>query len=557
MPSKFNSGPTADTYDVEKLVDMAWNGMLRIPHFQRGFRWNWDDIRKLLDSIVKGYPIGSLLLWTRPAPKQTLKLGDLTIEAPATDNALWVVDGQQRLTSLANALSPLARPGSKFAISYDLEARDFVHTPHTENPTIIPLPVIFDLQEILRWFNKYPFIARYLDDATSLTRRIRQFEVPAYLVNLDDTTVLQDIFDRMNNYGKRLSRAEIFTALNAVDENNQDDSLTLEDIADSISDDFDFGKLENDTVLAAILARRGPEVRRDIRKEFRRDDDEGRDAAYLAGGDALRLAVRFLQQVAGVPHLSMLAYRYLLVVLARFFAFYPEPDPRNLHLLRRWYWQAAVAGPERFRGGTPNAVRVLSTQVVPDNINASIQGLLSAVRRSSPLGLDLSRFATNEASTKILLCSWWALEPRNPSNAQPYDRADLALSLMDQRTARDAVRYLVPPKSIPGEDRPWAANRALMPGLEVDAREIVALISQPPLDVDGKEWVQMLASHSITPELSELLRREKFSKFILARQQLLESNASEFLSRVCEWSFEDTPPLSSLVVAEEDDSPDE
>ncbi len=548
---------TADTYDVETLVGMAWSGRLRIPHFQRDFRWNWDDIRKLLDSIIKGYPIGSLLLWAKPAQAQVLNLGELSINAPTTDNALWVVDGQQRLTSLANVLSTQVRPESRFAIAYDLKLGDFVHTPHGEIPTIIPMPVIFDLQAILRWFNKYPFISEYLDDATSLTARIRQFEVPAYLVNLDDTKVLQDIFDRMNNYGKRLSRAEIFTALNSGDENSPDDSLTLENIADRINDDFDFGKLDNDTVLAAILARRGPDVRRDIRKEFMRDDDEGRDAAYSIGEDALRLAVRFLQQTVGVPHLSMLAYRYLLVVLARVFAFYPDPDARNLHLLKRWYWQAAISGPEIFRGGTPNAVRLLSTQVVQGDLNTSVQGLLTAVRRSNAPSLDLTRFATNEAATKILLCSWWALEPRNPSNAQPYEAADLAQSVLEGKTARDAVRYLISPKAIPSPERPWAANRALMPSLEVDAREIVTLISQPSLDITEEAWLAMLASHAITPELADLLTREEFSQFIVERQLQLETYAAQFLARVCEWGFEDTPPLSSLIVTEEKISFDE
>jgi hypothetical protein len=557
VPTTLDSRPTAATYDVEKLVEMAWQGKLRIPHFQRDFRWNWDDIRKLMDSIVRGYPIGSLLLWTRPAPAQTLRLGELIIHAPAISDALWVVDGQQRLTGLANVLSSEGQTSPRFAIAYDLEMHDFVHTPQVENPLIIPLPVIFDLQQILKWFNRYPHISAYLDEATSLTRKIRQFEVPAYLVSQDDPRVLQDIFDRMNNYGKRLSRAEIFSALNAGDEDSQDNSLTFDSIADRIAEELQFGKLDNDTVLAAVLARRGPEVRRDIRNEFTGPDDEGRDVAYRAGEEALRLAIRFLQRDAGVPHVAMLAYRYLLVVLARVFAFYPELDARNRRLLKRWYWQAAVAGPEQFRGGTPNAARVLCTQVVKGNLNASIQGLLSAVHRPTAPTLDLSRFATNEASTKILLCAWWALGPRDPSNAEPYNRSDLADSLVEHRTARSAVRYLVPTKAVPLDLRPWAANRVLMPGLQIDTQEIITSLSRRPLDLDEGVWRAMLDSHSITPELSDLLWEENYTKFVKLRQELLKERAQDFLARVGEWSFEDTPPLDSLIITEEDAELDE
>jgi hypothetical protein len=548
-----DSRPTAITYDIEALVKMAWDGKIRIPHFQRDFRWSWEDVRKLFDSIVKGYPIGSLLLWTRLAKAETIQLGALRINAPALSDAFWVVDGQQRLTSLANALHPDGRQQSRFAIAYNLQDEDFVHTPSIEDPYIIPLPVLFDLQQLLKWFAKYPNISEHLDAATSITRKIRQFEVPAYLVSQEDPKVLQDIFDRMNNYGKRLSRAEIFSALNAGDEEDKDKSLSFEGIADRIDIDLQFGRIDNDTVLGAVLARRGTEVRRDIRNEFTGEDDEGKDVAYHAGEEALRRAVIFLQTHAGVPHVSMLAYRYLLVVLSRLFAFYPEPDARNLQLLRRWYWQAAVAGPERFRGGTPNAARLLCTQVVEDHLSASVQGLLAAVRRPVGPSLDLSRFATNEASTKMLLCVWWSLKPRNPITGEPYELADLADALADQQTARSAVRYLVPRSAIPLEKRPWAANRALMPGLEVDGREVSVLISRPPIDLDEELWPVVLESHSITPEMSLLAYSERFQEFIRLRQELLEESAANFLRHMAEWEFEDTPPLSSLIIEDDDE----
>ena len=556
MPTTFDSRPSAITYDVEALVKMAWDGKIRVPHFQRDFRWGWEDVRKLFDSINKGYPIGSLLLWTRPAESETIQLGALRINAPALTDAFWVVDGQQRLTSLANALHPDGHLQARFAIAYDLHAEDFVHTPTIEDPYIIPLPVIFDLQQLLKWFARYQQIAEHLDTATNITRKIRQFEVPAYLVSQENPKVLQDIFDRMNNYGKRLSRAEIFSALNAGDEADKDQSLSFDGIADRIDVDLHFGRIDNDTVLGAILSRRGPEVRRDIRNEFI-GNDEGRDVAYRAGEEALRHAVIFLQTHAGVPHVSMLAYRYLLVVLSRLFAFYPELDSRNLQLLRRWYWQAAVAGPEQFKGGTPNAARLLCTQVIENDLSTSIQGLLTAVQSPIRPSLDLSRFATNEASSKMLLCVWWSLSPRNPRTGEPYELTDLADALADQQTARSAVRYLVPRRSIPLDKRPWAANRALMPGLEVDGREVSTLISRAPIDLDEDRWLAVLESHTITPEMASLAFSEHFQEFITIRQQLLEISAANFLKHMAEWAFENTPPLSSFIIDDDADDADE
>src|SRR5262249_32280055 len=161
------------------------------------------------DSIVRGYPIGSILLWVRPAPKQTIHLGALTIAAPAIGNARYVVDGQQRITSLANALSEAGASDPRFALGYDLRSNTFVPLRQQEDPMVLPLPVISDLQKLLKWFNDHPEIDGRLDQASGVTKTLRQYPIPAYNVTQGDAAVLQDVFDRMNNYGKRLSRAEV------------------------------------------------------------------------------------------------------------------------------------------------------------------------------------------------------------------------------------------------------------------------------------------------------------------------------------------------------------
>lgn len=156
MSGGLDTRPTATTLDVERLARWAWEGRIRIPHFQRPLRWQRDDVIKLFDSIVRGYPVGSLLLWHRPAPKETLQLGALRIHAPKMADALWVVDGQQRIISLANSLHRDGQSEERFKISYDLRRRIFVPTPRDTEAVVIPLHVIFDLREVLRWFADHP-----------------------------------------------------------------------------------------------------------------------------------------------------------------------------------------------------------------------------------------------------------------------------------------------------------------------------------------------------------------------------------------------------------------
>jgi hypothetical protein len=173
---------------------------------------------RLFDSIVRGYPVGSLLLWVRAAPEERITLGDRDVSALETSRAFYVVDGQQRIVSLANALSPLSSSTGRFALAYDLPRQKFVSRPAVEDPWIVPLPVLFDLQRLINWFAEHPELKDEFNHATGVAKTIRQFEVPAYLVEQGDAEILQDIFDRMNNYGKRLRRAEIFSALFPRDE---------------------------------------------------------------------------------------------------------------------------------------------------------------------------------------------------------------------------------------------------------------------------------------------------------------------------------------------------
>ncbi|MEU4829705.1 DUF262 domain-containing protein [Streptosporangium sp. NPDC023615] len=564
MSTGLDTRPSATTYDVEKLVGMIWRGQIRVPHFQRDFRWGREDVIRLFDSIVRGYPVGSLLLWLRPAAKQVLTLGALKIEAPSLDQSLWVVDGQQRIISLANALHEDGARDPRFALSYDLGEERFVPRTAVEDPYVIPLPVLFDLRGVLRWFAVHNEVSADLQDrAFGLTTILRQYPVPAYQVEQENAEVLQDIFDRMNNYGKRLSKAEIFSALFAGEESEQDRTLTIDVIAAHVDERFGFGRIDSDTVLRAILARRGPNPEREIRTEF--DDEnrretvefprEDRDTAFQAGEEALGRAISFLQNDAGVPHFSLLAYRYLLIALTRVFGHFPDPDPANRRLLRRWYWRAALFGPEIFKGSSTGASRALCAKIQPNDLTGSIQNLLNALERPVPPPPELRRFRTNEATAKITLCSWWALEPRDPGTGEPNERARLAECLTDRPTAADAVRYLVPSGLVPDKYRLWAANRLLLPFMEQEEGKVVgAVLAHPPLTMDEGTWSRVLDSHLITPETAALLRDGHVAAFLRARQERLVSELQTFLQRMCEWGFENTPPLGELLL---EDLPDD
>lgn len=545
--------PSATTYDLEDLVDLAWSGAVRVPHFQRDFRWGSRDVIRLFDSIVKGYPIGSLLLWVRRSPSQSIVLGRLSFDAPATDRALWVVDGQQRLTSLANALHPEGSQHAPFDVSYDLADRRFVTSPRSTDPRYIPIPILFDLEELLTWFAEAGQIGPdYFTEARRVAKLIRQFKIPAYLVRQDNQAVLTDIFDRMNNFGKRLSRAEIFSALFAGPEEGSNRRSSIDKIIERIAAQTGFGTIDDNTILAAILARRGRDPMRDVRSEFggdaRRSSDfpnEDRDTAYVLGEQAIVRAIEFLQREAGVPHLALLTYRVLLIVLTRFFALFPEPAARNVTLLRRFYWRAAASGTVLFGGSFTQVSRTLCSRIRRESEDRSVGALLDVLKEVQPVIPDPRQFKTNHAATKVILCSWWSLRPRSPLTGEPCEENSLAVSLEDQASAATCV-YRFYPRTLAPEQRLWAANRLFVPNGDEPGEEYPSLLIDQPFDLDDATWDMVLESNCLNRQLSEYLRDRNPIAFLTERQELIKSNLRNFLNYMAEWEYEDTPRLDSL-----------
>jgi hypothetical protein len=82
------------TIPIRDLVDQAVQGRLDIPEFQRDFVWRPDQVRALVDSLYRDYPIGQILTWTNPS--YSAPRGPSGTQA----DRVWLVDGQQRITAL-------------------------------------------------------------------------------------------------------------------------------------------------------------------------------------------------------------------------------------------------------------------------------------------------------------------------------------------------------------------------------------------------------------------------------------------------------------------------
>jgi hypothetical protein len=352
----------------------------------------------------------------------------------------------------------------------------------------------------------------------------------------------------------------VFSALHPGKSSSVEPFSPFQRAAESIHDERGFGIVDDDTVLRAVLARRGGNVTRDIRVEFSDRTRKARDfwtetteEAYREGELALSRAVAFLQEDAGVPHFAFLPYRYLLVVLARFFAHFPEPEPRNCILLRRWFWRAATIGPGPFASSWTNAMSNLSNRIMPNDETGSVQRLLgSPIDRALPKP-GLTGFKTSAAASRIVLAALWALKPRSLLTGQPYDRQQLAEAIQPNATLADMAQRIL--RHEPENQRAWAANRILV--LEDELPETVAdLLVTPPMGREADEH-DLFASHALDEELVKARSREDKTGFLEGRQQRLETVVNGFLGRMAETNLEDTPPLDSFDLDDMDEVRDD
>ena len=55
---------------ISVILDQIDIGSIALPEFQRGYVWNHDQVRGLMQSLYRRYPVGGLLVWVTPTSKE-------------------------------------------------------------------------------------------------------------------------------------------------------------------------------------------------------------------------------------------------------------------------------------------------------------------------------------------------------------------------------------------------------------------------------------------------------------------------------------------------------
>jgi hypothetical protein len=544
---RLSAPPRADRVTVEEVLAWVRAGKLRLPAFQRPLKWEASDRTALLDSMERGYPIGTLLLWKRPlsAAGAGRKL-DLVADEPTDGDVYLVVDGQQRITTLWESLGrpplederamlfevdPATTPGA------DQLAGEFVMRRLTradrEGPLelrrgrlSLPLHLALDataLSEAFAASTPRELKRRCFD----IGKRLREYPVPIYVIEGSDIEVGKHVFDRVNSTGKRLERQEIFDAL--IGGHADQDSGGL-GVALGATRDLGFGEIDKSTVLKALEAVRGDRVGKSDAHQLGRDE-----AAHdlERTGVALRLSVLFLQHV-GFPHVAVLPYELPLVVLARFFALYPEPHSKSRVALKRWVWRGSLG---EVLGGASGSLQQHVDDVLENDEHGSVQRLLSrtGTASSAPALESSDSFSLAHARGKLALSALLASHPRDLETGEILKPDALFGGKLDA-VWRSVVR--IPPNQ-PERGQLALANRLLHPRRERSPTQLILACED-----EGA-----LASHALDAATCAALRRGDANAFLELRSKHLVARLHAYFARQAEWARDTMPPAEGIVRA--------
>ncbi len=524
--------PAAITLTVRELLKKLNDGEIRVPNFQRPLRWRGSDVLALLDSIWRGYPVGSLLFWKRPAPEAIIKIGSAHVQAPAVQDAWWVVDGQQRTTALAASLLNLDQAGDRrWQVYFDPEAEEF-HSgaPRAERlSTDCPLSELGDLRRLGRWLRNCSLSESQIDRVEQAQQRLLDYAMPAYVVETDDEQVLRGVFARANSSGARMRADEVFQALLGAPSASGQSSLDLDALQESCAADG-FGVPARVDILKSVLAMSGGDPNNP--QEALGGQLPPNLPSLEDAREALSRTVDFFRSDCLIPHVSLIPYPVAFIILSRWFYLYPETDFRLKNLLARWVWRAVQTGAHQ--RAEVSKMRHQVRDIQPDDVSDSLDRLLSRIKRPLATSWELKPFNLKSAHSRIEVLALLEQKPEDK-----LGRVTVADLLATGRVAREILRTpdLVNLNDSARELARTAANRVLLGGVHTGLKSEIERWSWPASE-------SLLSSHLIGQSSAEAFHTGQFGNFLTIRGQEVESAVSDLLEKRSAWESPDTRPAS-------------
>jgi Uncharacterized conserved protein len=525
---------------LEQVLAEIASGRLRVPKFQRPFVWRPEQMLNLFDSIERGYPIGSLLVWDTSLPLPSLdRLADIEIPPPADGTTSFLLDGHQRFSTLFGSL--LRRPTASAAsgqrewmwhiyrVLGDRDERSdrFRHWKQVGEPppTYLPMRAVLRTMDFLAYSRRLSdavgdsaMLDALVEEAEQLAHRIKSYQVAVVRLQGGDLRHAVEVFSRLNSSGQAMTPDQMVSALTyqAEGESLADQITAIREGLSSIG----YGPVAPITVFRSILAVAGEDDVQDARWEKLAGRVERKLAEAVENTDqAMRRAVRFLRNDVGVPLARLVPYQLQIMLLTACFHHNPEPSAEQLEKLTRWFWGTSWSG--FFAGANSTQVKNALQEMQKFAKGDAAQPWDPQPARPFPNKFDLR-------SARVRAFILWELRHFNRRLTPNGNKIDPVEVLA--RSDTEAYQHVV--REVPSASHP--ANRLILT-TEAGVSVRRAMLNMPP----GIEE-PLLVSHGVPLRALERLRSGDGEGFITERAEALINWERAFMAEMgAEASAED------------------
>ena len=196
-------------------------GYVKIPKFQREFVWSKKQTAKLIDSIIKGFPIGTFIFWkTRDELRHIKNIGNAELpQLNIGESVSYVLDGQQRITSLFAVKKGLIITKDSKEIHYKDISIDLSCDPDEDEEVVLSEPVekgaYISVYDILNG-TLTDFLDQYSREEIKkieiYQKRLTTYDFSTIVINEYPIDIACEVFTRINTGGMELTLFEIMVA---------------------------------------------------------------------------------------------------------------------------------------------------------------------------------------------------------------------------------------------------------------------------------------------------------------------------------------------------------
>lgn len=339
--------PKSDREYLRELFKKTLDGTYAIPVFQRDYCWKKTQVVALFDSIVMGYPIGSLTFWESNEEK-TYKTRDLLTDEikDSPKPQYYILDGRQRITTIFGCLSKEQNKREEFRLFFNTIDCTFEYLKNKYNPpiTTVPLCTIFDTFELLDRLSQIKdeikdnkeLADQCISNARELNAILQEYVVTEVVLQQCSLSQATVVFDRINTEGTKLDEIDKLKA-----------NLYTKDSGETINDYFDdirkslipygFEKIDSDLLIDCCYRFVGL---KDYENNLKQLADKQKDFD-LAKTDIKKCIVqtaKFLHDDCDVISYQLLPYSRQFVTLTWFFKDITNPTTEHLNELKKWFF---------------------------------------------------------------------------------------------------------------------------------------------------------------------------------------------------------------------------